>query len=108
MRNKLFLGCGKAIASSVAVLAISIGITSRLNAMPLDKVTPGLFYPTSSQRFLEQGQQKLETEIAILLKKQHLSWQNILKVRDDLPKLQEQLQPEEQLEPEDLLQQKND
>lgn len=108
MRNKLFFDCAKAISSSLGVISLLIGISSPVAAMPLDRITSGLSYPTSSERFLEEGQQKLEGEITILQKKQERSWENILQVRDNLPKIQEQLQPQQQLQPEDLLQQKND
>ena len=79
------------ILISIAWLTINV---PEANPQQIPQVTNGLFYPTSSQRFFEQGHRQMEIEIERL--QNNSASQPVLTISADLVKQQTLLQQQEQ------------
>ncbi|MGK7875876.1 MAG: hypothetical protein AB4426_22030 [Xenococcaceae cyanobacterium] len=96
--NKIFPKLSKGIAIAFTAVALLTGITPAVKAQPViptsqaQQVFNGLFTPTSSQLFFEEGMLRFEREVQIMLDRQHYSPDRILQISDDLVR-QEELLP---------------
>ncbi|NES21999.1 MAG: hypothetical protein F6K41_24525 [Symploca sp. SIO3E6] len=66
----LMLGSGEAFAAEVEIPP---------------QVLNGLHYPTSSQRFFDQGKRTFEQEIQLMLQRLQSSPETLLQIREDVP-----------------------
>lgn len=76
----------KKITPATLTLVTLAGLSNPASAIEIPhSVINGLYYPTGSQQFFNQGRQQFEKEIEILLKKRLSSPENLLKIPSEMP-----------------------
>ena len=78
-----FLSFGKTIALTATALLLGLAGKARADSSP-QQIINGLSYPTSAQRFFEEGQRQLNQEIQELSKQERLSAEKLLHISDEI------------------------
>lgn len=79
----------KKITPATLTLVTLAGLFKPASAIEIPhSVLNGLYYPTGSQQFFNQGRQQFEKEIDILLKKRLSSPEKLLKIPSETPATQ--------------------
>jgi hypothetical protein len=85
MHHKLVSHLTQATALAFTATAL-LGGASVAADVQIQRVTNGLYYPTSPQRFFEEGRRRLERDIQQLSDRQRSPSEDVLNVNPDLPK----------------------
>ena len=78
-----FLSLGKTIALTATALLLGLACKARADSPP-QQIINGLSYPTSAQRFFEEGQRQLNQEIQDLSEQKRLSAEKLLQISDEI------------------------
>ena len=78
----------KARKTPVAIIAtallLGLAFKARADNFPPQSIINGLSYPTSAQRFFEEGQRQLNQEIQNLSEQKRLSAEKLLEISDEI------------------------
>ncbi|HEY9607607.1 MAG TPA: hypothetical protein V6C85_38835 [Allocoleopsis sp.] len=85
MHHKILSRLTQATALALTTMALLSGASVAAD-VTIQRVTNSLYYPTSPQRFFEEGRRKLEREIQQLSDRQASQSGDVLNVNPDLPK----------------------
>jgi len=85
MHHKIVSRLSQATALAFTAMVL-LGRASVAADVPVQRVTNGLYYPTSPQRFFEEGRRRLERDIQQLSDRQRSRSEDVLNVNPDLPK----------------------
>lgn len=72
-----------AVALAATALLLGLALKARADSPP-QHIINGLSYPTSAQRFFEEGQRQLNQEIQNLSKQERLSAEKLLQISDEI------------------------
>jgi hypothetical protein len=85
MHHKIVSRLTQATALAFTAMVLLDGASVAADVQ-IQRVTNGLYYPTSPQRFFEEGRRRLEREIQQLSDRQRSPSEDVLNVNPDLPK----------------------
>ena len=81
--NRFYSKARKTIAFTAMALLLGLPLKARADS-PTQYIINGLSYPTSAQRFFEQGQRQLNQEIQNLSEQERLSAEKLLEISDEI------------------------
>ena len=81
--NRFYSKARKTIAFTATALLLGLPLKARADSPP-QYIINGLSYPTSAQRFFEEGQRQLNQEIQNLSKQERLSAEKLLQISDEI------------------------